>query len=66
MEIIHGAADVIVGAKIRAKPLVWAVTDANLPLLRAIGQGPHDVAMPDVIAAVDPAAKRAGLHGAHK
>ena len=53
VEIIHGTADIIVAAKTRADRLVQAVADANLTLLRGIGQGLHNVAMPDVIAAVD-------------
>jgi len=61
VEIIHGTADTTVYAKIHAERLAADVPGANLVLLEGVGHMPHHVAIPDVVAAVDRAAARAGL-----
>lgn len=60
-EILHGDADDIVSHKLHSKNLVKRIPDATLTLLPGIGHMPQHVAVPDVIAAIDRAASRAGL-----
>ena len=61
VEVVHGTADTIVPAEIHAVPLSRTLPNAELTLLDGIGHMPHHVAIPDVIAAIDRAATRAGL-----
>lgn len=60
-EIIHGDADTIVPAWNHAERLVTRIPDANLTILPGIGHMPQHVAAPDVAAAINRAATRAGL-----
>ena len=60
-EIIHGDADTTVGLSIHSIPLSKQIDGANLTVLEGIGHMPHHVAEPEVIAAIDRAAQRAGL-----
>jgi pimeloyl-ACP methyl ester carboxylesterase len=46
---------------VHAVPLSRQVDGANLTLLRGIGHMPHHVAPDAVVAAIDRAARRAGL-----
>jgi pimeloyl-ACP methyl ester carboxylesterase len=61
VELVHGDADSTVSYVIHAEKLVRDVVDAHLTLLPGVGHMPHHVAMPEVIAAIDRAATRAGL-----
>lgn len=61
VEIVHGDADRLVPAEIHAAPLSEQVEGANLTLLRNVGHMPHHVVPEDVVAAIDRAARRAGL-----
>lgn len=61
IEVVHGTADEVVPARIHAIPLSETAPTANLTLLDGIGHMPHHVAEDDVVAAIDRAAKRAGL-----
>ena len=60
-EIVHGDADTTVGLSIHSIPLSQQITGANLTILEGIGHMPHHAAEPEVIAAIDRAAQRAGL-----
>ncbi|WP_299789178.1 alpha/beta hydrolase [uncultured Marivita sp.] len=60
-EIIHGDADTTVGLSIHSIPLSKQIDGANLTVLEGIGHMPHHAAEPEVIAAIDRAARRAGL-----
>jgi len=62
IEVVHGTADTTVGLAIHAVPLTEDVTSANLTRLPGIGHMPHHVAQDAVVAAIDRAAQRAGLH----
>ncbi|MDF1854137.1 alpha/beta fold hydrolase [Pseudooceanicola sp.] len=62
IEIVHGSADDIVSLDIHAKVLASQAPNAHLAVLPGIGHMPHHVATPEVIAAIDRAAARAGLH----
>lgn len=61
IEIVHGDADTIVPLEIHSTPLAERVASAALTVLPGIGHMPHHVAQPEVIAAIDRAAARAGL-----
>ena len=61
-EILHGDADTIVPAWNHAERLVTRIPGATLTLLPGIGHMPQHVAAPEVAAAIDRAAARAGLH----
>ena len=61
-EILHGDADTIVPAWNHAERLVTRIPGATLTLLPGIGHMPQHVAAPEVAAAIDRAATRAGLH----
>ena len=60
-EIVHGDADTTVGLSIHSIPLSNQIEGANLTVLNGIGHMPHHSAEPEVIAAIDRAATRAGL-----
>ena len=61
VEIVHGTADTIVPASIHAEKLAQLLPDAHLTLLAGAGHMPHHSRTPDIIAAIDRAANRAGL-----
>ncbi len=60
-EIVHGDADTTVGLSIHAEPLATQISDAVLTRLPGIGHMPQHAAPDAVIAAIDRAARRAGL-----
>jgi pimeloyl-ACP methyl ester carboxylesterase len=60
-EIVHGDADTIVPAWNHAERLVTRIPGATLTFLPGIGHMPQHVAAPEVAAAIDRAAARAGL-----
>ena len=62
VEILHGAADTTVPAKVHAIPLSEILPNANLTQLDGIGHMPHHVAPESVVDAIDRARNRAGLH----
>lgn len=61
IEIVHGDADDIVGLSIHSEPMARDVASARLTVLPGVGHMPQHVAQPEVIAAIDRAAERAGL-----
>lgn len=61
LEIVHGSADRIVPAQLHAEALARDVPGAHLALLDGIGHMPQHVAIPEVTAAAERAAERAGL-----
>jgi len=61
IEIIHGTADTIVDPGLHARTLAERVDGARVTWLADIGHMPHHVAAPEVAAAIDRAATRAGL-----
>ncbi len=61
VEILHGTEDTTVYLQIHAKPLADLLPSANLTILVGIGHMPHHAAPDDIVAAIDRAAKRAGL-----
>ncbi|MEX0319692.1 MAG: alpha/beta fold hydrolase [Ruegeria sp.] len=60
-EILHGTADDTVNADLHSVNLSRQIPGAALTLLDGIGHMPQHVAAPDVAAAIDRAAARAGL-----
>jgi pimeloyl-ACP methyl ester carboxylesterase len=60
-EIVHGDADTTVGLSIHSIPLSKQIKGAKLTILEGIGHMPHHAAEPEVVAAIDRAAARAGL-----
>ncbi|MCP4819012.1 MAG: alpha/beta fold hydrolase [Shimia sp.] len=62
VEIIHGDADTTVGLHVHSTRMVEDITDANLVVLKGVGHMPHHTNPEDVVAAIDRAAARAGLH----
>lgn len=61
VEIVHGKADRIVPPMVHAVPLSEQVAGANLTLVEGVGHMPHHVVPEVVVAAIDRAARRAGL-----
>ncbi len=61
IEIVHGDADTIVPLDIHSIPLSERAPTANLVVLEGVGHMPQHEAEPEVIAAIDRAAQRAGL-----
>lgn len=61
VEIVHGTADDIVPLDVHSERLVTQIPDARLTRLDGIGHMPHHAAPGEVIAAIDRAARRAGL-----
>ncbi|NVO27829.1 alpha/beta fold hydrolase [Donghicola sp. C2-DW-16] len=64
VEIIHGDADDTVPIHIHAIPLSQQIPNAHLTVLPGIGHMPHHTSATEVVAAIDRAAARAGLHPA--
>lgn len=60
-ELLHGDADTIVGLPIHSALLVDQIENARLTVLEGIGHMPQHVSQPQVSAAIDRAAERAGL-----
>ena len=61
VEVVHGTADTIVPFDVHAKVLMTQLPDAVLTTLPSIGHMPQHAAQPQVLAAIDSAAERAGL-----
>ncbi len=61
IEVVHGTADTIVPAKIHAEVFATQVDSANVTLIDGMGHMPHHTHADVVFAAIDRAAKRAGL-----
>lgn len=61
VELLHGTADTIVPAAIHAIPLSQRLPDANLVLVDGMAHMPHHTHPDEVAAAIDRAARRAGL-----
>jgi pimeloyl-ACP methyl ester carboxylesterase len=61
VELIHGDADTIVPLSVHAARLVNILPNAVLTILPGVGHMPHHSNEPDVIAAINRAATRAGL-----
>ena len=64
IELVHGSADTTVGLHIHAEPLARQLDAANLARLPGTGHMPHHANEDSVVAAIDRAARRAGLHPA--
>jgi pimeloyl-ACP methyl ester carboxylesterase len=60
-EILHGDVDTTVGLPIHSVPLNRQIQGSALTVLPGIGHMPQHVSQPDVLAAIDRAAARAGL-----
>lgn len=60
-EIVHGTADTTVGLDWHSERLIEQIPDAELVELDGVGHMPQVVAAPEVAAAIDRAAARAGL-----
>tara|TARA_R100000935_G_scaffold7551_2_gene15947 strand:- start:12127 stop:13095 length:969 start_codon:yes stop_codon:yes gene_type:complete len=61
IELIHGNADTIVPLEVHAAIATPQLPDARLTTLPGIGHMPQHVSQPEVLAAIDRAAARAGL-----
>lgn len=61
VEVIHGTADTTVSPKLHAEQMVRDIPTARYTPLDGVGHMPHHTAVPDVVAAIDRAAQRAGL-----
>lgn len=62
VEILHGEDDPVTPLHTHAIPLSETVSTSNLVILDGIGHMPHHVAKDAVLAAIERAARRAGLH----
>ena len=62
VEILHGDADRTVWAAIHSEPLSRQIAGANLVLMPGVGHSPHHAEPETVTAAIDRAARRAGLN----
>lgn len=61
VEIVHGVADTIVPLEVHSARLAELIPGANLTVLENVGHMPHHVTPEVVVAAIDRAARRAGL-----
>ncbi|EYD71929.1 alpha/beta fold hydrolase [Limimaricola hongkongensis] len=61
VEIVHGVADTIVPLEVHSARLAELIPGANLTVLENVGHMPHHTTPREVVAAVDRAARRAGL-----
>ncbi|KAF0677462.1 alpha/beta fold hydrolase [Profundibacterium mesophilum] len=61
VEIVHGTADTIVPIDVHSRPLARQIPGARLTELPGIGHMPHHVSAGAVVAAIDRAARQAGL-----
>lgn len=64
VEIVHGTADTTVPLSVHSVPLADQVPDAHLTRLEGIGHMPHHADEDAVVAAINRAARRAGLREA--
>jgi pimeloyl-ACP methyl ester carboxylesterase len=62
VEILHGDADKTVWASIHSEPLARQIQGANLVIMPGVGHSPHHSEPETVLAAIDRARDRAGLH----
>ena len=62
VEILHGDADTTVWASIHSEPLSRQIAGANLVIMPGVGHSPHHADPETVVAAIDRAARRAGLN----
>ena len=62
IEILHGDADTTVPIKVHSGPLSRKIPSAALTVLPGIGHMPHHADPGATVAAIDRAARRAGLH----
>lgn len=62
VELVHGDADTIVPVHIHSAPLMKILPNGALTVLSGVGHMPHHTHPDAVIAAIDRAATRAGLH----
>lgn len=62
VEILHGDADTTVWASIHSEPLSRQIAGANLVIMPGVGHSPHHADPDTVTAAIDRAARRAGLN----
>lgn len=62
VEIVHGDADTTVGINVHSTRMVNDIAGANLVALKGVGHMPHHSHPEAIIAAIDRAAARAGLH----
>lgn len=61
VELLHGTADTTVGLSIHALPFLEQVPQANLTRLEGVGHMTQHVSQPETLAAIDRAARAAGL-----
>ena len=61
IEVIHGTADNTVPIHVHAEELIKIAPTVNLTRLEGVGHQPHHSNEPEAIAAIDRAARRAGL-----
>ena len=61
-EILHATGDRSVGYHIHAEPLAQAISGANLAAIDSASHMPHHTHPGDLVASIDRAATRAGLH----
>ena len=61
IELVHGTADTIVPLEVHAAIATPQLPNARLTTLPGIGHMPQHVSQPEVVAAIDRAATRAGL-----
>lgn len=61
IEIVHGDTDATVAVEIHSARMIEDVKSANMVVLPGIGHMPQHVSQPETIAAIQRAAKRAGL-----
>ncbi|MBO9408801.1 alpha/beta hydrolase [Shimia sp. R9_1] len=62
VEIVHGDADTIVGLTVHSTRMVEDISGAHLVTLEGVGHMPHHTNPDEIVAAIDRAATRAGLH----
>lgn len=61
IEIVHGDADTIVPLAVHSAPFARRIPSAHLTVLHGVGHMPHHAGLPEVLAAIERAAIRAGL-----